>query len=933
MIENRIGTLLIRSVTWLGLAALAFGLAWGAVLFSRDDGRIAALWPLNAFVVVVLLRRPRREWPLILSAMLAGNLSANFAVGDGVIRAVLLAGGNLSEVTVIAWFLGRQSRVRLSRRSGLFRFMRASIVGCGVSVVFATTALVITGGNPPLEGALLWVAAHFLGLMVFAPPFSTVLEGRALKVLRDQPVRSAALLSAVLLIVAPTLIQTQFPLLFVAPVVLVFVCFQLELAATAMAMLVVAMLAVLITLAGFGPISSVEGSLALKVFILQFYLGCLSLMSLTVAGAVAERRGLIRRLTKARRTAQERGLRERALLDHARLSEDLSNVGYWTHDTSTGEVFWSPGVYRIHGVDPDAFKPSFDNALDFYVEEDRRRAAHMIADCTARGTGWSFDGTFIRQADGLPRHVSALAACRKDRNNKVIGFFGVFKDLTDERLMVAALQEARAEAEAALSVKTTFLANMSHEIRTPLNGVLGFADLLSRTSLEGDQISYVERIRTAGRGLSLLIDDILDFSRLEAGKLPLVARDFDLGSLIDEVVGLIAAGPTGARIEFKVTLSPNVSRVLHGDAARVRQVLLNVIGNAAKFTGAGSVAISADLEEGMVKLVITDTGPGVAPDRLASLFAGFTQADSSISRRYGGSGLGLSISRSLARLMGGDLTMESPVGRGAEVTLTLPHVPGDTLCLDQDLEAPSGPAISGGSPLRIMVVDDVEMNRELVEIALSQAGHEIIGFDSASDAIDALSSGRPFDMVLMDVQMPDIDGLTATRKIRALSGSVAEVPIIGLTAQAMPEQVAACREAGMDEHLAKPIDLGRLLRVVEAVTSRRVAGDANSASQDEATTDALAALSMRYAEHLRAMPQEIANLLSRPDLVDRAAGLAALAHSAAGTAGSLGFAEVSEAAFHLEAVAKQVVAGRRDLKDLDHGIAAFEAAVEHAAAS
>ncbi len=1053
--SNRIDPLNRRWLVVIALGCLAFALAYSTILFARDDGRIASIWPLNAVMLVVLMRWPRRSWILPLAALVIGNVGANIALGDDIVRGALLASANLIEVWFAAGLLVGRYTVRLTRRSGFVRFLSAAFLACCASTVVATLALLVRGGNPPIEGATLWFAAHVLSLLIFTPPLAVAFAGQIGPLFaRDQIARTLLVSVAVSTVTVASFIQTDFPLLFITPVMIVLVAFQLGLAGAALMALLVALVAIPLTLSGYGPLMLIDGTLSLRVVVLQAFLLLMSLTALLVGGSVAERRALLKRLLGARDRAQRKAIREGELLDQARLSEAISNVGYWTLTPGTGAVFWSREVYRIHGVDPSDFNPGLDDALAFYLADDRMMIEALIADRVASGEGWSFDATLVRRSDGEARNVRSVATCLRDASGEVIRIFGVFKDLTDERRMLAALAEnerryrlladnatdviaiydmngvfsylspsihdmlgyrpeelvgrrsfsimppdeakrvaeafakalptlenfsveyqalrkdgaerwlearprpqfdaegrligfidnvrdvtdrrereaalaeARAIAEAATGTKAAFLANMSHEIRTPLNGVLGFAGLLSNTALDAEQARYVDRIQTAGKGLAVLINDILDVSRIEAGKLAIDVRVFPLRGLADEVVELIAAGISDKPIALSVTVAPDVADRVEGDDARIRQILLNVVGNAAKFTTAGTVALDIVRDGLSLRMRVTDTGPGVPADQLATLFDSFTQADGSITRRFGGTGLGLTISRSLARLMDGDLTMESEVGVGSSVTLVLPYRPALEEAGAAPHDAPEPTPPSAASSLAIMVVDDVEMNREFVEIGLSRAGHRVTPLASAQDAIDALNAGQAFDLILMDVQMPVMDGLTATRIIRSLPGPAHATPIIGLTANALPEQVAACRDAGMDDHIAKPVDLDRL---VARVASVGASNDRPHVRPDPKRTpdreDALTSLGLRYADHLKTLPAELDRLCGR-GADDKVDGLATLAHSVAGTAGSLGFPNVSEAAFELEDAAKRTLSGDAEPAALDTAVRMFRDALD-----
>lgn len=745
-------------------------------------------------------------------------------------------------------------------------------------------------------------------------------------------------------------------------------------------------------------------------------------------------------LSQARRALEER----HQVLD---LAEQLSLTGYWTLNTDTGEVFWSPQVYAIHGVDDTTYRPGLDDALAFYVDSDREMIEALLAKNTAAGMGWEFDAT-IERRDGTQRSVRSVAACQKDGAGRVTGFIGVFKDLTDERQAIsraveqerryrlladhasdviavygvdgafiylspsikellgyepeeligktpydlilpddhdrvrrefaaaaqselpltveyrarakdgtirwlearprfrrdttgkvieitdsvrdvterrereAALAQARVTAEAAVKAKGDFLANMSHEIRTPLNGVIGFAEVLSATELDPDQQRYVDRIRTAGKGLSALIDDILDFSKIESGRMTIERRPFDLRALAHDVVDLTRVSTAG-RLEFVIEYDAKLNARVMGDEQRVRQVLLNLIGNAAKFTHTGSVKLEARRHEDWLELRIVDTGIGISPAAMATLFQGFTQADASVGRRFGGTGLGLNIARSLARLMGGDVTLSSAPGVGTTATFVLPYRPSDDKGEGPGTRAES-PSLTRG--LRVLIVDDVDTNVELMQILLTNAGHTSVGVSSGQAAIDLLRDDSAFDLVLMDVQMPGLDGLETTRLIREMP-QAALVPIVALTANVLTDQIEACREAGMDDHLGKPVRPEALFETLDRVASR--ASDMKTAQSNGAGPDPLAGLKKSYRKQMSTFADEYARMRALP-LETRANVLAAYSHSVAGTAGSLGFDAVSDAAFRLEAVAKQCREGKLPIEDVDPLIAALVSAANSA---
>jgi signal transduction histidine kinase/ActR/RegA family two-component response regulator len=386
----------------------------------------------------------------------------------------------------------------------------------------------------------------------------------------------------------------------------------------------------------------------------------------------------------------------------------------------------------------------------------------------------------------------------------------VVRNVTERRENDQVRDANRLEAERLVRLKSEFLANMSHEIRTPLNAVLGLAQLGARDDDAAAARIAFQRIEDAGRHLLSIIDDILDLSKLEAGKLSVEQQPFRLGGTVDAAVALVAGRTAVKGLHLRATLADGLPEWVQGDALRVKQVLVNLLSNAVKFTAHGEVALSVSGAGGQISFSVADTGIGIDATQLARLFQPFEQADSSTTRRFGGTGLGLAISRNLAGLMGGDIGVTSQPGRGSTFTLSLPLAAAAAPLAASPCAPVAKRRLAG---LRLLAAEDVEVNRIVLQGQLEHEGAEVVFAEDGQQAVDAVASALQsgtagFDAVLMDVQMPVLDGLESTRQIRRLAP---RLPVIGFTAHAMNDERESCLAAGMVERVVKPADLDLLV--------------------------------------------------------------------------------------------------------------------------
>ncbi|MCW2245856.1 PAS domain S-box-containing protein [Azospirillum fermentarium] len=502
----------------------------------------------------------------------------------------------------------------------------------------------------------------------------------------------------------------------------------------------------------------------------------------------------------------------------------------------------------IHSVNPACLK-----LFGYTAGEMVGRNVHMLLpghyrqhhDDLMRANLRSGDYTVVgRQREVVARHknggeVLIEMGVSEVRVNNRCFYTGVIRDITErkraqqalvdanfylEQRVAARTQEveaARRRAENAARAKADFLAMMSHEIRTPMNGVLGMVRLLLDTPLDAQQRDYAETVLSSGEALLAILNDVLDMSKLEAGRVTLERVDYDLPRLVRGVVSLLSSRAAERGLSLTAAIGATVPAWVRGDPARIRQVLLNLVSNAVKFTPAGSVTVTVSVDSGappMLTFAVTDTGIGIAEDAIPHLFTEFFQADSSISRRFGGTGLGLAICRRLVSLMGGAIRADSRVGEGSCFRFT---VPLDIAALPAPRHAAAEKTVPPGirlPPLTVLLAEDNPVNQKVAVALLTRAGHRVTVAADGEEAV-ALAARRCFDVVLMDMQMPRMDGLEATRRIRALphppaaaGQTPATVPIIALTANArpgngdgVPGDAERCRAAGMSDYVSKPI--------------------------------------------------------------------------------------------------------------------------------
>ncbi len=499
-----------------------------------------------------------------------------------------------------------------------------------------------------------------------------------------------------------------------------------------------------------------------------------------------------------------------------RVAESIDQCIWVVEATPEGKVLYlSPGYEKVYGR-PLSEGPSVLAATARSLHpDDRERILGLWP--TAWREPLELDHRLIRP-DGEVRYVQLRTHPIRDAQGRTLSVAGLTDDVTERHRSQEALRVAHAAAEAASRAKGEFLATMSHEIRTPMNAVIGMTGLLLDTGLTPEQRDFAEVIRTSGDALLAIINDILDFSKIEAGKLALESAEFDVAELVDDVLGLVRQHADRQGDVLSHRIDPSVPSRLIGDAGRLRQVILNLVSNAVKFTTGGSVSLCVEANDvsrdiAQVRFEIRDTGAGISEEAKSRLFQAFSQADSSMSRRFGGTGLGLAISKRLVEQMGGEIGAESRIGHGSTFWF---HVPLPTVEkeLGAAIETPAAATPRTPLGLRVLVAEDNAVNQRVLVRLLEKLGCRADAVGNGREAVQAVAR-VPYDIVLMDCQMPELDGFAATREIRAAEGGRRPLPIVAVTANALAGDRERCLDAGMQDYVSKPVNLDRLYEALQ----------------------------------------------------------------------------------------------------------------------
>jgi PAS domain S-box-containing protein len=679
-----------------------------------------------------------------------------------------------------------------------------------VSAGGAGAVLALVKNESPLFSLQVWAMADAVGLIMVTPMLLMADEVRAQLLTRRITAVRLTPLAVLAAVTFAACWQTRYPLMFLILPVWAYAAAELEFVGLAAGALIVGGLSVGLTSIGRGPVVLAHADPLRQILVMQVFVAFSTLAMLEFTAGVIHRRRMTQSLEALNREAEQRRAGAVEYSRRAQMAEAVAGLGYWRTDLKTGVVDWSPQIYALFGL-PRTTTPQSGSLSTLIHPEDRDAAHAGFQRICATGEPQHAEARVITP-DGEVRMVRSWSTAEFDETGAVSAVMYVLMNVTEQRRVEAELRQARDAAEQAAVVKAEFLANMSHELRTPLTSILGFTALAAgENDMPDTARHYIDRVTIASKALLTLVNDVLDFSKLEAGEIRLEPRPVDVPLLAREVMDLFSQQAAAKGVALALDLADGIPPAVALDADRVRQVLINLVGNAVKFTAEGQVKLELgyDCDAELLSAAVVDTGPGIEADRCSQLFQRFSQVDGSSTRTFGGTGLGLAICKGLIEAMGGVIGVETEPGQGARFWFEAAAPAVDPV--EAATASATVAALSLGN--RFLVVDDNRANRDLVRAILTTLGADIVEACDGHEGVKAAME-LPFDVILMDMRMPGLSGPEAVAEIRR-GGPNAACPIIAFSASADPRQLDELRRQGFDGCLAKPFTLTDLIHAVE----------------------------------------------------------------------------------------------------------------------
>ncbi len=510
--------------------------------------------------------------------------------------------------------------------------------------------------------------------------------------------------------------------------------------------------------------------------------------------------GVAKDISQSKRIAEDLQSSQNRLNEAQR----IANIGSWSLDHNTGDLLWSDQIYSIFELDPLTFSPSYEGFLNSIHPDDVEKVQTSFSNALENKSTYNIEHRLLMK-DGRIKHVIERGETLYSDNGEAALTQGTVQDITELKLVQQNLIKAKEDAESANRSKSRFLANMSHEIRTPLNGIMGFIELLQRQETDPKKIDYLDIIQNSSKSLLVVINDILDLSKIEGGNMQIETIDFNLEQDLHELLSFFRSIADTNNIRLNFEYPSALSTHVHTDPLRLKQVLSNLISNAIKFSPQDSaVTITLHREGEIIHMSIQDEGIGISEEAQQRIFNPFEQAEISTTRNYGGTGLGLSISKKLIELLGGEIQVESRLGEGSRFSFSL--LAPEVSTQEEQNSLNETPALQG----HLLVAEDNKTNQMLISILLDELKLTYTIVEDGQEAFEAFKRDQDYDLILMDINMPRTNGIEATQLIRQSGEPNQQIPIIALTANVMKEDVDEYLRLGMNDHLSKPIDSDRL---------------------------------------------------------------------------------------------------------------------------